>query len=93
MKVISIKGNKVTLDLSTEEYDILLINGLQKWIDKEFGENKVKVIPVDKEYKANKKAEKYEMGDDFANECITISVNEALKEMIKRKEDEQINKS
>lgn len=93
MKVISVKGNKVTFDFSEIEYNLLLTNGLQKWIDKEFGANKVKVIPVSKGYRANKKIEKFELGDRFAKECITISVNEALKEMIKRKENEQINKS
>ena len=77
MKVISVKGNVVTFDLSQDEHDILLRDGLQKWINKNIGENKVKVLPPN-EIKADKN-NTCEIGDEFAKECIDLAIIEAIK--------------
>lgn len=82
MKIISIKGNNLTVDLSEEEYNILLRYGLQKWIDKNHGKNKVKVLPPCKTM--DKKVKQYEMGEGFSKECVTIAVTEAIKDYIKK---------
>lgn len=76
----------MTVDLTEEEHDILLRNGLQLWVDKTIGQNKVKVLPVDKNKKISKSTKQLEIGDEFAEELISISVVEALKEGIKKSE-------
>ena len=88
MKVLSIRGDKVYFDFTQEEYDILLRDGLQKWIDKKIGPNKIKVVSPDpqtvipKSKPLTKKEMKEE--DDFCNELLTLSVVAALEEGLKR---------
>jgi len=89
MKVLDVKGNVYSFDFTQEEYDILLRDGLQKWIDKKIGKNKIKVMPpnlsliVDKDIKPLSKKEQKEE-DEFCNELLTIAVVDALKEGLKR---------
>jgi len=83
MKVLGIKGNVVTFDMTKQEENLLLIDGLQKWINKEIGENKLKVIPIDKDFKINKKTKSVEIDDAFAKECVDLAVIEAIKLGIK----------
>ena len=89
MKVISLKGNKLTIDLTEDEHDILLRDGLQRWINKEFGENKLKVFPYDETTASNKNNKSFEISDEFSEELISISFVEALKEQIKREEKQK----
>lgn len=89
MKVLSIRGNKVNFDFSQEEYDILLRDGLQKWIDAKIGPNKVKVVPPSLQLIPDKKAKpltkkQLKEEEDFCNELLTLSVVAALKEGIER---------
>lgn len=81
MKVLSIKGNKVNFDMSDEEYNTLFRHGLQSWINKEFGKNKIRVLPVDKNIPTNGTV--FEVTDDFSNECVQIAVIDAIKLGIK----------
>lgn len=86
MKVLNIRGNKVNFDFTQEEYDILLRDGLQKWIDAKVGPNKVKVVAPDlqlllpKMKPLTKKQQKEE--DAFCNELIGLAVNAAIKKGI-----------
>ena len=82
MKVISIRKNKVTLELTEQENDILFRSGLQLWIDKEIGANKVKVLPVGLDEKKPKTC--IEVDDEFNRECIEVAVIDALKIAIAR---------
>lgn len=79
MKVLGIKGNVVNFDMTEQEENLLLIDGLQKWINKEIGENKLRVIPVNKDFKINKKTKSFEIDDAFAKECIDLAIIEAIK--------------
>ena len=83
MKVIKINGNKVTIDLNEEEEGVLFRHGLQIWIDKNFGANKVKVMEPHL-YKGEKIAAKhsFELPSVLQKECIQMAFNEGLKRHI-----------
>ena len=80
MKVISIKGNELTINLSDEEYNSLFRIGLQLLLDEWFGK-KVVVLPVDK-VKKTKKAKTFEVSDEISRLCIETAVCQALREYI-----------
>ena len=86
MKVISVKGNMITLDLSDTEYNSLFRAGLQILLDKWFGK-KVMVLPADS-IKMTKKTKTMEFDDEISNLCVETAVNEALREHIDRVEKE-----
>jgi hypothetical protein len=87
MKVVSIKKNILTLDLSDEEYNILFRMGLQLLLDEWFGK-KVIVLPVDefKITKKTKKTKKVEFDDEISNLCVETCVNQILREYIDKAE-------
>lgn len=92
MKVLSIRGNKVNFDFTEYEYDMLLRDGLQKWIDGKIGLNKIKVMApdptliVEKTKPLTKKEQKEE--DQFVNELLTLSVVAALKAGLEKDKEE-----
>jgi len=79
MKILGFKGNVMSIDLTETEHDLLLRNGLQLYIDKELGKNKIKVIDAKN---SNHNAKQFELGDEFAEELISLAVNNALREKI-----------
>ena len=96
MKVLDVKENVYSFEFEQEGHDILLRDGLQKWIDKKIGKNKIKVMPpdlsliADRDMKPLSKKEQKEE-DEFCNELLTIAIVAALKEGLK--EDKKNNSS
>ena len=85
MKIVSIKGNKVTMDLNEDERNTLLRNGLQLWIDGNYGKNKVKV--VDPQFPLDKKPKKtFEIPECFEKECIQLAFNNGLRNYVEERE-------
>ena len=85
MKIVSIKGNKVTMDLNEDERNTLLRNGLQLWIDENYGKNKVKV--VDPQFPLDKKPKKtFEIPECFEKECIQLAFNNGLRNYVEGRE-------
>ena len=80
MKFISIRGSKVTLDLSKEERDIMFRSGLQLLLDKWFGK-KVVVLPVSA-IKLDKEAKTFEITDELEKACLEEALNQSLRDYI-----------
>jgi hypothetical protein len=92
MKVVSVRGNKVTLDLSNDERNFLFRIGLQilldKWSDRKIVVLPVGAVPVDGDVK------KIENGDDVEHFCLTEAVNQILRESLaKMKAEDKARKS
>ena len=83
MKFISLKGNKVTLDLTLKERDILFRAGLQLLQDKWFG-HKVVVLPVIG--KLGKDFKKVKLADGVDILCIQEAFNQALREYLDKED-------
>jgi len=79
MKVISVRKNKATFDFTKKEEHALFKHGLQIWVDKEVGVNKLKVVDIDDYPKSKKPETRVEIDDKFSQECIELAVNDALK--------------
>lgn len=78
MKVISIIGKKLTVDLSKKEEIILFQHGLQLMVDKLKGKGKFKVLPYDKSEKILKKTKRVEFDDKDYKKCIEIAIFDAI---------------
>jgi len=84
IKNVKVRGNKVSFECSLEERNSLFYKGLQILADEQFGESKVVVIPckskVGKLAKSTyKNAERFEVSDQFVEECINVMVNRYFK--------------
>lgn len=90
MEVLSIKGNKVNCDFTESEYEMLFRVGLQIWIDRKVGLNKIKVLPpgnptINTRVKPLTKKEMKEE-KEFSDELVGLAVNEALKRKIEQED-------
>ena len=90
MKIISVKGKNVTLELSDDEHNILFRAGLQLLIDKLYGK-KIVVLPVGG-IKLDKDVKKVEVDDGFCLLCIQEAFNQGLREYLKREYPEASKK-
>jgi hypothetical protein len=90
IKVISVRGNKITFDFTDEEANILFRTGLQLLFDKWFG-HKVVVLPVEtmKLLKTDKKPKTFEVSDEIEHLCIEEAVNEGLRNYLRSLENKK----
>lgn len=91
---VTIDGNIVSFDCDQKIRDKLLTDGLQIMADEHFGGRKVVVVPccsgigelVTKEKTC--KTETLEIGDEFANECISVAFNHFFRIFLDELRDE-----
>ena len=88
MKVISLIGNELTVDLDEKERGIFFRQGLQEWVNNELN-GKFKVLPVYDEDEAKEIKNKYEIGDELFEEFIKDGIIFAIKEGIKRSDNKK----
>lgn len=88
IKNVKVRGCNVTFECSLKERDKLFQDGLQILADEHFGgERKVVVVPcnspVGKMVKSSiKKPSKFEVSDEFVEECINVAFNKHFKDYI-----------
>jgi hypothetical protein len=90
MKVISVRKNKITLDLTDEEVNTLFRAGLQLLFDKWFG-HRVVVLPIAtiKLFSTDKKPKTFEITEEIEHLCIEEAVNEALRSFLRSLENKK----
>jgi hypothetical protein len=81
IKNIIVDGNKISFECDVAIRNKMFRDGLQIMADEHFGSRKVVVVPCDSpigkmvEDEKSDKTEMFEIGEDFANECINVAFN------------------
>jgi len=81
IKNIVVDGNNISFECDSKIRNQFFLDGLQVMADEHFGSRKVVVIPCDSPVgkmvteERSGKTELFEIGEDFANECINIAFN------------------
>ena len=87
---VKIKGNKLTVDMNEQEEDIFFRHGLQLMVDQCKGKGKFKVVPYDKEIKANKTID---FKDEDIEECVKMAILDAIETYIERCKSQEHQKA
>lgn len=78
---VKMKGNKLTVDMTEQEEDVFFRHGLQLMVDQCKGKGKFKVVPYDKEIKANKTID---FKDEDVEECVKMAILDAIETYIEK---------
>ena len=80
MEVVKIKGHKVTINFSEEEYSVLMRGGLRELVEEEY-KGKILVLPPSQ---APEGCKTVELGDDIADWLVQRACLTGIKRMMER---------